>query len=94
MRIKIKILNNDVNNGIENIKEHYSDLRSDVQLATEEAIVQINEHNKKTIKTIDKHEKETIQAYLLNQAHKNEVYRILEELEVFHSVQILKAGSN
>jgi len=84
MSQKITTLIYDSNNGIDKINEYYSNLRSDVQLAAEEVIQQINERNQNTIEIIDNHEKETIKAYQLSQAHKNQVKRTVEELEKFH----------
>ena len=84
MRKTINGLRHDAKNGIDKITDYCSDLRSEVQLATEAAIEEINEHNERIIATINNYEKESILKYHLNQTHRDEVYRTAQELETFH----------
>lgn len=56
--------------GIENsddfVKEHCIDLRSEVQLTTEEVLLQVNEISTKLIKQIDEYEKKLIKSNKIN----------------------------
>ena len=76
--------------GIENntdfVKEHCIELRSDVQLATEEAILQVNDLSTKMIEEINEYEKEIIEFNKTNSKSLDHFKKLIKELETFHSV--------
>jgi len=76
--------------GIENsndlIKEHFMDLRSDVQLTAEEVILQVNDISTKLIEKIDEYEKDTIQFNNNNSKSLDAFNVIVKELESFHTI--------
>jgi len=78
--------------GIENrndsINEHCVELRSDVQLATEELILQINDFSSKMIEEIDEYENELIELNKTNYVSLDEFNNMVKELESFHKVNI------
>ena len=75
--------------GIENsddfVKEHCIDLRSEVQLTTEEVLLQVNEISTKLIKQIDEYEKKLIKSNKINTGPINNFNKIAREMELFHS---------
>jgi hypothetical protein len=82
--------------GIDNrsdlINEHCIELRSDVQLATEEVILQVNDFSSKIIKEIDEYEKESIVFNKTNPVSLDQFDTIIKELDSFYSInnEILK----
>jgi len=76
--------------GIENsndlIKEHFMDLRSDVQLTAEEVILQVNDFSSKIIQKIDEYEKELIKLNKTNSESLSAFKAIVKELESFHTI--------
>ncbi len=70
--------------GIENsndlIKEHFMDLRSDVQLTAEEVILQVNDFSSKIIQKIDEYEKELIKLNKTNSESLSAFKAIVKEL--------------
>jgi len=58
---KYRLIKYSIENSADLVKEYFIDLRSDVQLKTEEAIQQINDISSKIIEEIDEHEKELIE---------------------------------
>jgi hypothetical protein len=76
--------------GIENsndfVKEHCIDLRSDVQLKAEEAILQINDISSKIIEEIDEYEKELIEFNETNKESLENFNKIVKEMESFHAI--------
>ena len=73
-----------INNGVDQIKELCIELKSKVQLKTEEAIEQLNEHSHVMIKEIEKFEKDSIRLYQANKKKSNEFEKIKQELEEFN----------
>ncbi len=67
-------------NGIDKIKGLCLDLRNKVQLKTEEAIEQLNEHNKQMITEIEEFERECIKSYQTNEKANNELLANFELL--------------
>jgi len=82
--------------GIDNrsdlINEHFIELRSDVQLATEEVILQVNDFSSKIIKEIDEYEKESIVFNKTNPVSLDRFDTIIKELDSFYTIndEILK----
>jgi hypothetical protein len=76
--------------GIENIndyvREHCMNLRSDVQLAAEEVILQVNEITTKIIEEIDEYEKERIEFNETNKESLEQFNKIAKEMESFHAI--------
>ena len=64
-----------INNGVDKIKELCLDLKNKVQLKTEEAIQQLNEHNKQMVAEIEEFEKECIKSFQANEKTNNELKR-------------------
>jgi hypothetical protein len=56
-----------VKNGIEKIKEECIKVKNHVQLVTDQAIQQINEHSDEFIEEINEYEKDSISDYKLNE---------------------------
>lgn len=73
----------DMNNGIDKIKYHCSELRRLVQLSTEEKIQEINNHNDLFIKQIDSYESERINEYTTNEEFKQELNEVIIETNTF-----------
>ena len=84
IQFQIDDLNNNLNNGIDKIKEHCIDLRNDVQLATETTIQYINELNQSMINRINDYEKICIDQYENEQEYKEKFVRIIKEMRSFH----------
>jgi len=72
-----------IENSIDFVKEYCIDLRSDVQLKTEEAIQQINDISSKIIDEIDKYEEELIEFNKMNSKSLDRFNNIAKELESF-----------
>ena len=62
------------------------DLRSDVQLTAEEAILQINDISTKIIEKVDDYEKELIEFNRTNSKFLDGFNQIIKELESFYTV--------
>ena len=76
-----------INNGVDRIKEHCLELKNRVQLQTEEAIEQLNEHNKQMIKEIEEFEIDCIKFYRANEKKGlsfSEFQQNKQELEEFN----------
>jgi hypothetical protein len=73
-----------IDNGVDRIKGLCLDLRNKVQLKTEEAIEQLNEHNKQMITEIEEFERECIKSYQTNEKANNEFKITKHELEEFN----------
>ena len=82
MRKKVTALFFCINNGPDKVKDLCAQLRNDVQLATEQAIQQINLFNEEMIAEIDQYEKDAIRSYHPN---KEEANKTVKELESFQS---------
>jgi hypothetical protein len=76
--------------GIENsydfVKEHFMDLRSNVQLKAEEVILQVNDIATKIIEEIDEYEKEIIEFNETNNESLEHFNEIVKEMESFHVI--------
>ena len=86
IRNKITSISFGINNSVDTINEYCKELRSDVQLATEEAIQQLNEHSDQLILQIENYENESIQSCQLNinDERKKGANKNVKELEMFH----------
>jgi PIN domain nuclease of toxin-antitoxin system len=91
LKENLEIIQEDINkfsfgiyNGIDKIKGLCLDLRNKVQLKTEEAIEQLNEHNKQMITEIEEFERECIKSYQANEKANNEFKKTKQELEEFN----------
>ena len=81
---KLNLLKLGISNGTDFVKEHCIDLRSDVQLKTEEIIQQVNDISSKIIEEIDEYEQELIE---LNNSKSLDVFNdIVKELESFYNL--------
>jgi hypothetical protein len=85
---KYKLIKHSIENSTDLVKEHCIDLRSDVQLKTEEAIQQINDISSKIIEEIDEYEIELIGFNKTNSKSLDEFDSIASELISFHAVNI------
>jgi len=81
----IKSISFGANNGLDQIKEHCIELKNDVQLASEEAIQQINDYNDEFIKEIENYEMECIQSFKSVEVNKEEFNKTVDQLEPFYS---------
>ncbi len=84
MRKNLTSLKFSVINGEEKIKEECIELRNQVQLATEQAIQQINDYNYEFINEIDEFEENTLQTYRANEINEEAANKIVKELDEFH----------
>ncbi len=71
-------------NGIDRVKQLCLDLKNKVQLKTEEAIEQLNEHNKQMITEIEEFQKECIKSFHSNEKANSEFKKTKQELETFN----------
>jgi len=83
---KQKNIKKRIENSTDLVKEYCINLRSDIQLKTEEAIQQINDINSEIIDQIDKYEKELIEFNKVNSKSLDEYNKVSKELEEFHSI--------
>jgi len=83
---KRSIIKLGIDNSTDLVKEHCINLRSDVQLKTEEAIQQINDINSKLIEEIDEYEQELIEFNKNNSKSLETFNSIVKELESFHTL--------
>ena len=68
-------LSSDLNNGIDKIKDHCIELRREVQLKTEQKILEINQMNESLIQQIDNYEEECILNFTSKKESKRERIR-------------------
>ena len=73
-----------LNNGLEKISETCLEMRTDVQLATESAILRINELSEAMLKEIGEYEKECVNSFHANKINKDEFALFIKELDDFH----------
>jgi len=73
-----------IDNPVDKIKGLCLDLKNKVQLKTEEAIEQLNEHNKKIITEIEDYERECIKSYQVKEKANIEFIKTKQELEEFN----------
>jgi hypothetical protein len=83
---KHKLIKHSIENSTDLVKEHCIDLRSDVQLKTEEAIQQINDLSSKIIEEIDEYEEELIELNNTNSKSLDKLNKLALELESFHDL--------
>ena len=84
IRKKNSFIKHGIDNSNDLINEYCMDLRSEVQLKTEQAIEQINELNKEIIDQIDEYEQELIEFNRTNSL--DEFNKVSKELESFYDV--------
>jgi len=75
-----------IDNSTDLVKDYCMDMRTDVQLATEEVIQQINDLSMKIIEEVDEYEKELIENNRNNSKSFDEFNKFVKELESFHAV--------
>jgi len=85
IKIKREFIKNGIENGDDLVKEHFMDLKSEVQLATEEAILQINDISTKIVEELDEYEKELLEYNKTNRISLDIFNEILKELERFYT---------
>ncbi len=73
-----------IENSTDLVKEHSIELRNNVQLAAEEAILQINDLCSKVIEDIDEYEQEMIRFNNTNSKSLDVFKNIVKDLESFH----------
>jgi len=83
---KLNLLKLGINNGTDFVKEHCMNLRSDVQLTTEEVILKVNDLSTKLIEEIDEYENKLIEFDETNSRSLDAFNAIAEELESFHTL--------
>jgi hypothetical protein len=86
IRKKNSFIKHGIDNSNDLIKEYCMDLRSEVQLKTEQAIEQINELNKEIIDQIDEYEQELIEFNKTNPKSFEDFNELVKELESFYNV--------
>ena len=86
IRKKNSFIEHGINNSNDLIKEYCMDLRSEVQLKTEQAIEQINKLNKEIIDQIDEYEQELIELNKINSKSLDAFNKIVKELESFYNL--------
>jgi hypothetical protein len=86
IRKKNSFIKHGIDNSNDLINEYCMDLRSEVQLKTEQAIEQINDLNKEIIDQIDEYEKELIKFNNTNPKSFDDFNELVKELESFYNV--------
>lgn len=76
-------LASDLNNGIDKIKEHCIELRREVQLRTEQKILEVNQLNEMLIQQIDDYEEECVQNFTSKKESKRAFDEIIVEINKF-----------
>ena len=85
MRQKFISLSFGINSGAEKVKEECAEMRSQMQLATEQAVQQINSFNEELINEINQFEIDTIQSYQQVEIKQEEAIKTVKHLDAFHS---------
>jgi hypothetical protein len=67
------------------VKSYCIELKNRVQLATEEAIMQINNHNEDLIKKIDEYGNECLDSFEINEEFASDLNKFLEEMKLFEN---------
>jgi hypothetical protein len=83
---KSNIISLSINKSSDLVKEHCLELRSNVQQAAEEVILQVDDISTKIMEEIDEYEKELIEFNKNNPKLLDEFNKIAKELETFHKV--------
>ncbi len=84
---KRNIIKLGIDNSDDLVKEHFMDLRSDVQLKIEEVILKVNDLSTKLIEEIDDHEKDIIEFNKTNSISLDAFNSIVEELDSFFALK-------
>lgn len=79
----IQHFSNGLENGVDTIKEHCCNLKHQVQLATEQIILEINTSNEKFMSKIDKYGKGCIQSFESKRNEKSELKNFIGDLKMF-----------
>jgi len=66
------------------VKEHCNEIRNKVQLATEEAILQINKFNERLIDKVDEYENDLIQLNTNNNELMEHFQKLIDEIDLFN----------
>jgi hypothetical protein len=83
---KLNLIKLGIYNGTDLVKQNCIDLRSDVQLKTEEIIQQVNDISSKIIEEIDEYEKELIEINKTNHKSLDVFNGFFKELESFYTL--------
>jgi hypothetical protein len=83
---KMFSIKHSITNGNDKIQEYCLDLRTDVYLATEEAVQQLNDLSDELIQEIDDYEDECIRSLQLNQNLLQNFNKIANDLELFYNL--------
>ena len=75
---------NSLTNGEDKIEEKCLEIRNDVQLATDSAILRINELSDKLLEEIDDYKEECLDSYEMDDLSKEKFSHFIEELDQFH----------
>lgn len=85
IRNQIETIQFGITNGLDKIKEYCLDLRTDVQLVTEQSIQKIYEYNETLVKEISAYEQECMNEFTVKKFIKEEFDIIIKELESFYT---------
>jgi hypothetical protein len=80
---QLSLLSNDLNNGVDKIKDHCIELRREVQLKTEQKILEINQLNEALIQQIDEYEEECVFNFTSKRESKRAFDGIIIEINKF-----------
>lgn len=81
---QITSLTFDMNHGIDKIKEHCSNLRIDIQLASESATQQLNEITDSMVNKINNYEKDCIEKFQKDKIYKEKFCKTINRMFKFH----------
>lgn len=84
IQTKIEQIQFGINNGIDHIKDYCIDLRTEVYLATELAVQQINEMNEQFINKINQYEQDCIRSFQSKLKEREKFDELVEEMKQFH----------
>jgi hypothetical protein len=80
---KSNILKHRLDHRDDYVKEHCNEIRNKVQLATEEAILQINKFNERLIDKVDEYENDLIQLNTNNNELMEHFQKLIDEIDLF-----------
>ena len=82
---KIKQISFSLKNGVDQMQVYFMDLRSEVQVTTEEAILHLKEFNQELINQINIAERDCLASIQSNEKARQELSEKIAETELFHS---------
>jgi hypothetical protein len=86
---QINNLTFDMNHGIDKIKEHCSNLRIDIQLASEATIQQLNEITETMLNKINSYERDCIDKFQKDKIYKEKFCKTINRMFKFHKVNLI-----